>query len=96
MMYVCYQRENQPSELLAGGTVRFKIHDWLRTLGHTGLSKNGVELGTINVRHLAREEVQVMHMTKFSFEALRISKRWEKLWNERIFISKNQIMKKAG
>lgn len=83
-MYVGYQHDHRPSELLAGGTVRFKIHDWLRSLGHLPLTCEGRELGPINVRHLAGETVQIMHMKEFSFEALRIARKWEKLWDERI------------
>ena len=95
-MYVGYQREHRFSELLAGGTVRFKIHDWLASLGHKPLALDGRDLGPINVRHLAGETVQVMHMSEFSFEARRIAKKWEQLWNERIVFGPDKVALPEG
>ena len=98
LMYVRYQKETNFSELMAGGTMRFKIEKWLATLGHVSLMKNDVELGPINVNHLAGEQVQVMHLKNFSFEALRIAKKWEHMWEERLVIKPKTIsdLKKVG
>ncbi|MGZ3725656.1 MAG: hypothetical protein ACXWQQ_07640 [Pseudobdellovibrio sp.] len=94
-MYVHYQRQKGYAELMAGGTVRFKIDQWLESIGHTPLHEN-----IINVKHLAGEAVRVMHLRDFSFEALRIAKKWEHLWDERMIIGNtaaaSKVIKQTG
>ena len=80
-----YQKEMNYSEILAGGTIRFKIDKWLSTIGHMPLNNNP-NLGPIKVKHLAGESVQVMHLKKFSFEAIKIAKKWQHLWDDRLII----------
>lgn len=98
MLYVNYQKERNYPELMAGGTMRFKIEKWLSSLGHLPLSTNEHELNPIRVKHLAGETVKVMHLKKFSFEALKIAQKWQHLWEERLHIQENLItdLKKAG
>lgn len=98
LMYVSYQKETNYSELMGGGTIRFKMEKWLASLGHVSLMKNNVELGPINVKHLAGEAVQVMLLKEFSFEALKIAKKWQHLWDDRLVIKAADAsdLKKAG
>lgn len=93
LMYVEYYKQHGNCELMAGGTVRFKIDNWLNSIGHTPL-----HIDPINVKHLAGEVVRVMHLKEFSFEALRIAKKWNHLWNERLVIGNAQTtgLKKTG
>lgn len=86
MMYVNYQKQIGFAELMAGGTCRFKIERWLESIGHSPLSLKNETLPPIEVRHLAQEKVQVMHLQEFSFEALRIAQKWQHLWEERLVI----------
>lgn len=81
LMFVELQKQNQPSELLAGGTVRFKMDNWLDAIGHKPLHNE-----PISVKHLAGETVRVMHLKEFSFEALRIAKKWRHLWDDRLVL----------
>lgn len=98
LMYVSYQKETNYSELMGGGTIRFKMEKWLASLGHTPFTKNNIELGPIKVKHLAGEQVLVMHLKEFSFEALRITKKWQHLWDDRLVIkpSAGVDLKRAG
>ena len=86
LMFVSYQREDGFSEMMSGGTVRFKMEKWLAMVGHVSLTKSNLELGPINVKHLAGELVQVMHLKEFSFVAKKIAKKWQHLWDERLVI----------
>lgn len=86
MMYVRYQREIGFAELMAGGTCRFKIEKWLGSIGHEPLGLDGKELSPIEVKHLAKEKVQIMHLREFSFEAMAIAQKWQHLWDERLVI----------
>ncbi len=81
LMYVQYQKQSGFSELMAGGTVRFKIDSWLADIGHEPLHDE-----PIKVKHLAGETVRVMHLREFSFEALKIAKKWKHLWDERLIV----------
>lgn len=85
-MYVRYQKQIGFPELMAGGTCRFKIEKWLESIGHGPLIWKNKPLGPIQVRHLAQEQVQVMHLQEFSFEALRIAQKWQHLWEERLVV----------
>lgn len=91
MMYVNYQKETNYSELMAGGTMRFKIDNWLASLGHNPLLNNNVELEPIHVKHLANESVRIMHLKKFSFEALQIARKWQHLWEDRFLINQTSV-----
>lgn len=97
-IYVNYHRETNYSELMAGGTVRFKIEKLMTFMGHVSLMKNNTELGPINVKHLAGERVQVMHLKEFSFEAKKMAKKWQHMWEDRLVIKENFIsdLKKTG
>lgn len=88
MMYVNYHQQLPPSALMAGGTLRFKIDDYMRWLGHVPLqnSNEGRELEPIHARHLAGETVHVMVLREFSPEARERAKKWEQLWERRLWI----------
>lgn len=92
LIYVEYQKQNESSQLLAGGTIRFKMDIWLAAIGHEPL-----HLQPIQVRHLANESVRVMYLTKFSFDALRMAKKWKHLWDNRQIIGQpSSALKKIG
>jgi len=80
-MFVLYKKQNPGSELMAGGTVRFKMDQWLSAVGHSPLHEE-----PINVRHLGGELVKVMYLKEFSFEAHRIAKKWQHLWDDRLIL----------
>jgi len=85
-MFVCQQQE-LGVELLAGGTCRFKIEKWLTASGWNSLkAEDDRALESINVKHLAGELVHVMHLQEYSFEAQRIARKWQYLWDERLII----------
>lgn len=98
MMYVNYQKETNYSELMAGGTIRFKVDKLMTFMGHVSLMKNNKELGPIKVKHLADEVVKVMHLREFTFEAKKIAKKWQHMWDDRLIIKPNLItdLKKAA
>lgn len=98
LMFVSYQKDTNFPEMMAGGTIRFKIEKWLSSTGHAPLMKNSIELGPINVKHLAGEQVLVMHLKEFSFEALKIAKKWQHMWDDRLVISPSVVndLKKTG
>jgi hypothetical protein len=84
-MFVLYKKQHPGSELMAGGTVRFKMDQWLSAVGHAPLHEE-----PINVKHLGGELVKVMYLTEFSFEAHRIAKKWQHLWDERLILDGSQ------
>lgn len=98
LMYVNYQIETNCSEVIAGGTMRFKVDRLTTEMGHKPLMIDNVELEPIQVKHLAGEAVKVMHLKEFSFETLRIAKKWQYLWDERFIINERDFgdLKKTG
>ncbi len=85
-MLVNYHRQIPGCELMAGGTMRFKIDDYMRGIGYRPLQLKDRELGSIHVHHLAGEEVLPMHLRQFSFEARQTAEKWDELWQNRIWI----------
>jgi len=97
LMFVNYQMDHPGSELMAGGTIRFKMDKYIERLGYEPFQWNGRKLGPIQVRHLAGEAVHVMHLRKFSFEARQTAAKWEQLWQERLWIrNENAVNLNAG
>jgi len=86
LMFLRYKKENPGSELMAGGTVRFKMEKWLSDVGHLPLHEE-----PINVRHLGGELVKVMYLTDFSFEAHQIARKWQHLWDERLVLGVQDV-----
>lgn len=95
LMFLMYKKQHPGAELMAGGTVRFKIDKWLSDVGHLPLHEE-----PINVKHLGGELVKVMYLTDFSLEAHRIARKWQHLWDDRLIlgvgdVSENRIRKIA-
>jgi hypothetical protein len=84
-MFVLYKKQHPGSELMAGGTVRFKMDQWLSAVGHAPLHEE-----PINVKHLGGELVKVMYLQEFSFEAHRIARKWQSLWDDRLILGADQ------
>ncbi|MEX0799429.1 MAG: hypothetical protein WEB87_04755 [Bacteriovoracaceae bacterium] len=98
-MYSLTNLANGFDEILVGGTMRFKMHERFARIGHSPLSLDGEELPPIHVEHLAKEQVQVMHLNAFSKEARAMAEPWLELWNQRINIqaaNENENLKLAG
>lgn len=85
LMFVEQHREHPGCEIVSGGTVRFKMDNWLKVTGFSPLMDKAIE-----VKHLAGEEVRVMHLKEFSLEAQRIAKKWKHLWDDRLIIGDQQ------
>jgi hypothetical protein len=85
-VYFHYYQSFKRAEILAGLTLRFKIDDYGKWLGHKPLEWNGKVLGPVNVLHLANEAVLWTHLTEFSLEARRTAKKWQSMWDNRIHI----------
>lgn len=85
-IYTSYYLSLPRTEVLTGGTVRFKVDSYAKWVGHTSLMKNGAELGPVNVAHLAGESVLWTHLREFSLDARRVAKQYEDLWANRLHI----------
>lgn len=100
VFYLGISREQDLSEVILGGTLRFHTEQLFFKLGHQPLSLNGQQLSPIHVAHLAQEPVLVMHSSVFPEISLASGKKWERLWNERIHLEKahgyHQMTKKAA
>lgn len=86
LMFLMYKKQHPGAELMAGGTVRFKMDHWLSSVGHFPLHEE-----PINVRHLGGELVKVMYLTDFNFEAHRIARKWQQLWDDRLILGIQDI-----
>lgn len=87
VFYFALNKEQNISEVILGGTLRFHTERFFQTLGNRPITLNGVELEPINVIHLAKEPVVVMHGKVESSEVLILSsKKWQKIWNDRIHL----------
>lgn len=85
-LYVHFHLEIGVDEIVLGGTPRFKTECLFSRLGHQPLRAAEKELPQIQVRHLFGESVQVMHLKKFSLEALHEAQKTEALWKNRDLI----------
>jgi hypothetical protein len=74
------------SEVVIGGTLRFRTEHVFRRLGHQPLAWRRKALPTIRVAHLMGEEVQVMHARRFNEELRPVVERWRYLWEARRII----------
>lgn len=92
-MYVHYHQEENISEVITGGTVRFKADLLLGNLGHDPISLNEKTLPPIEVQHLFGEKVQVLHLKSFSQAAQSVANRYFADWNSRIELSENLVQK---
>jgi hypothetical protein len=80
-------------ETLAGGTIRFKIDQYVKSLGHKSLvNERGEELGPISVTHLASEPVLWTHLTEFSWDARRVAQTYKHLWEARLHIKADRTV----
>lgn len=86
LMFVRHLAEHPGAELITGGTMRFKMDKYIHAMGCRPLVWNGEELGPIQVRHLAGENVHVMYLRNFSSEARSTADKWNRLWEERLVI----------
>lgn len=85
IFYRLLYKEQNISEVVIGGTLRFRTEKLFYNLGHRPLSLDGVELPSIQVAHLAKEPVLVMHAEGFIEDFLDIEKKWLSVWNNRIY-----------
>lgn len=86
LMFLMYKKQHPGSELMAGGTCRFKIDKWLSDVGHLPLHEE-----PINVKHLGGELVKVMYLTDFSLEAHKIARKWQYLWDDRLILGVQDV-----
>lgn len=85
IFYFALNKEQNISEVILGGTLRFHTERFFQTLGQRPIAMNGDELEPINVVHLDKEPVVVMHGKVESSEVLILGrKKWQKIWNDRI------------
>ncbi|MGZ3772289.1 MAG: hypothetical protein ACXVCY_00350 [Pseudobdellovibrionaceae bacterium] len=100
VFYLGISREQKNSEVILGGTLRFRTEKIFEKLGHKPLSLSGQELPPIYVSHLAKEPVLVMHSTNFSDIDLESKEKWLKVWNDRIHLGNNhsvhEVVRKAA
>jgi hypothetical protein len=97
--YSLLYREQNISEVVIGGTLRFGTEKIFASLGHRPLTLNGLELPPIQVAHLSKEPVLVMHSNRFSDASELAEKKWGPVWNRRIHIEANslrQLQKRAA
>lgn len=85
-IYCSYYMSFPKVGVITGGTVRFKVPDYVKWLGHEGLALNGVELPPLNVTHLAGESVLWTYMTQVGFEPRQVVRKWQKLWDNQLRI----------
>jgi hypothetical protein len=92
-MYVNYHLSlPRRVETLAGGTLRFKVEQYIHSLGHRPIELNGEVLGPVQIAHLAREKVQWTHLKEFSLEARQIARKWKEKWENRIHIEAHRAL----
>lgn len=97
-LYIAYHLEVPKLQLLTGATVRFKVPELVKTLGHHAMRSGSKELGPVNVHHLAGELVLMTLLTEFTFEARQLAKKWEPMWKSHLRIAMGHVdsVKKAA
>lgn len=85
-IYVLSHQEYNLPEIIGGGTLRFKADQYFSYWGYEWISRSGRRLDPISVAHLGGEQVAVMHLQRFSPEALAIADQWKLLWKRRLII----------
>lgn len=83
--YRLLYKEQNISEVIIGGTLRFRTEKLFHNLGHRPLSLDGIELPSIQVVHLAKEPVLVMHAEGFVEAFGEVEKKWLSVWNNRVY-----------
>lgn len=91
--YRLLYRQQNVSEVVIGGTLRFGTERIFYDLGHRALQLNGQELSPIQVAHLIKEPVLVMHSTAFSEASIVAEEKWRAVWDLRIHLNDNILLK---
>lgn len=96
-IYVKYYRNlGREFEIITGATVRFKVPEWVKKVGHVPFEENGEVLPAVQLHHLAGEDVIWTTLKEFTFEARRIADKWESLWNNRIHVAAPAHARETG
>jgi hypothetical protein len=95
-MYVLFHLEQQISEILVGGTLRFKTEALFEFWGHHFLQLGREILPPIYVPHLLDEKVVVMHLKKFSEAAIKKVEPFRFMWNQKMTIAAPSQIIKSG
>ena len=94
--YVLHHLENKIDEIITGGTIRFKADKFFGEMGHDLFCLKGQPLEPINVKHLFGERVQVLHLKRFTDEAIKKASLLQQSWNDRIEITPESVTKKTA
>lgn len=92
--YVFHHMESGIDEIVCGGTLRFKVENFLGKIGHEILHVNGQPLEPFSVKHLFGEKVQLLHLKKFTSESLEAAHLLKDDWDNRIEMSAESFAKK--
>jgi hypothetical protein len=90
-LFVKYYQSRSTQEILIGGVKRFKVDQIQSFLGFEYLKYNGEVLPPIEAWFAKNEKAILMHLTRFSKEALAIAEKYSKLWSERIEILEEKV-----
>ncbi|QDK36370.1 hypothetical protein [Bdellovibrio sp. NC01] len=89
--YHLLYREQNVTDIVIGGTLRFKTEKLFAEIGHKPLSLNGEVLPNIEVAHLVKEPVLVMH-SSFDKNVISLAERkWQSVWDRRALVEKTDI-----
>lgn len=92
VIYINGNRHYNVDQITVGGTVRFKTDELFLRWGHNPIVDDDKNvLPIIQVKHLFKERVQIMHLQKYSEYALQYEKAFKEIWDAHIEIASNEI-----
>lgn len=87
LLLVRYYTDYRIQNVLAGATVRFKVHRFKEFMGWEYVESDGNRLATFPCKPFFNEEVALMRLRKFSPEAHALAERYRFFWEQRLTVS---------
>lgn len=93
LLLVRYYTDYRIGNVLAGATVRFKVHQFKEFMGFEYPTLHGKRLPNFPCKPFFNEEVALMLLRQFSPAAHRLADRYRTFWENRICISAQELVR---
>lgn len=92
-VFTQYYTQAKIQEILIGGVLRFKVDKIQAYLGFEYLEHQGERLPPVEAWFAKNEKAILMHLKKFSPEALAMASQYQELWDRRLVIDESDYQK---
>lgn len=95
-LFYYYKETFGIQNVVDGATVRFKIEKWKAFLGYEPFQYQGAPLGQVPCDPFFGEMILLMHLKKFTAEAVAFARQFDYLWEQRLVIAADPMEQKIA